>query len=76
MTTKKKLLLAGAGISVLAAGYCFLWIVSSSHLAADTCGNYSLFHDVARCRQPHLAMVLTLVFTIVGGAFGIKALRS
>ena len=76
MNTKKMLMLVVSGISILAAGYCFLWIISSSHLAAETCSDYSLFHEVERCRQPHFAMVLTLVFAVVGGTIGIKALRS
>ena len=75
MNKRKTLMFAALGVSILAACYCLLWIISSSRLAADACSGYSLFHEVSRCRQPHLAMVLTLLFVPIGVVFGFKAFR-
>ena len=45
---------------LLLAVWSFLWIFSSSHLAHDFCnGQFSLFHEQFRCKQPFVAMLLS-----------------
>ena len=73
MSRKRWPWFAGAALSLLAAGYNFLWIISSASLASGYCGGkFSLFAEEFRCRQPHLAMLLTAVFA---GAFVHLVLR-
>ena len=44
------------------AAWSALWMLSSYDMAFTQCaGNYALFAEVARCRQPALALVLCLV---------------
>jgi hypothetical protein len=47
--------------ALLMAGalYSALWVVSSSSLAFAACnGEYSLFAESVRCRQPYIAAIL------------------
>jgi hypothetical protein len=47
----------------LAAVYCILWIFSSASLASGFCENhFSIFHKEFRCRQPYIALFLSLIF--------------
>ena len=49
-------------VLALVSSYGFLWIWSSSHLAHDFCqGEFDLFHELPRCRQPYLALILAVV---------------
>jgi hypothetical protein len=63
-----------AVLFLLAGIYCALWIVSSASLACTACNcSYSLFASSLRCRQPYIAMLLTLLFfvlTIAATLFG------
>ena len=57
---------AGGLAFLLLAGLSLLWSFSSMSLAFTTCsGEYSLFADLARCRQPHIAL-LVVVFAATG----------
>jgi enoyl-CoA hydratase/carnithine racemase len=50
--------------AVLMAGalYSALWVVSSSSLAFTACdGEYSLFAESPRCRQPYVAAIFAAV---------------
>lgn len=50
------------GVLLIVAGYGLLWIVSSSHLAHEFCeGDFSLFHEQVRCRQPYFGLILFAV---------------
>lgn len=62
-----KLLLAVLSALLMAGALCSaLLILSSSSLAFAECGGqYSLFAESARCRQPHVAAVLTAVLFAV-----------
>jgi hypothetical protein len=61
-----RLVLAILSALLLAAAiYAAPWVVSSSSLAFAECnGTYSLFADSARCRQPHVAALFTVVFFV------------
>jgi len=49
-------------ILFLASWWCLLWMFASADLAFLACdGNYSLFHEQFRCRQPNIAMILWFV---------------
>ncbi len=38
-----------------------MWFFSSSSLASSFCENqFSLFHELFRCRQPYLAIILSI----------------
>ena len=67
------------GIFMLVSLYGLMWVVSSSHLAHDYCkGNFALFHEEFRCRQPQLALILagsSGLFSLVFLFFGIKRIR-
>ena len=55
-----------AAACLLAAMYCFLWIFSSSDLAATYCNfKFSLFAPTFRCRQPQIAMLLCGLFLVI-----------
>ena len=42
--------------------YSALWVVSSTSLAFTACnGEYSLFAEAFRCRQPYIASILAAV---------------
>jgi hypothetical protein len=58
-------------IALLVSMWGFLWMISSASLASGYCkGDFSLFHEAFRCRQPYLAMILFGVFLIVSaGSF-------
>ena len=57
--TKGLIQLCCAVLSLLAAVYCFLWILSAASLAPAQCyGDFALFHTELRCRQPYIAMIL------------------
>jgi hypothetical protein len=59
------------------SGYAFLWILSSSHLAAHYCnGEFALFHPAFRCRQPQIAMILWIVSGIGAVVMLVMALKS
>jgi hypothetical protein len=65
--------LVGGGCLMLVACWALLWIFSSYSLAFVACdGQFSMFAENARCRQPQLAMLL-LCFS-VGGAIGLAIL--
>jgi hypothetical protein len=57
--------------------WCLLWVASSSSMAFTDCaGNYDLFAENPRCRQPHIAGLLafasllaTIVFAFLGRRF-------
>ena len=70
MTTRgmNLVLIAVAGILFAAAIYCGLWVWSSSDMAFSACGKFSLFAESFRCRQPYVAMILTVVFFISAAA--------
>jgi hypothetical protein len=64
---------------VLVAGYCALWVVSSSSLACVECNcSYGLLASNPRCRQPPLAAMLalgSLVLAIVAVVVGVRVRR-
>jgi len=50
-----------AVIFMLVAGWSFLWVFSSASLACTECNcSYSLFHPVPRCREPYIAILLSV----------------
>lgn len=50
-----------AVVLLLCAGWCLLWVVSSSSMAFTECnGAYELLSSNARCRQPSIAGLLAL----------------
>ncbi len=72
-------ILIGVGLVGLALSSA-LWVLSSSHLAHDFCnGNFSLFHEYFRCRQPYIAMILafgSIVGAIAALVYGVIHVRS
>lgn len=59
-----------------AVAYGVLWMVASSHLAHEFCnGEFSLFHEQFRCRQPYLAIIMALVFGILSLLLLFKGLK-
>ena len=58
-----RLVLAILSVLLLAAAlYCGLWVFSSASLAFSACnGEYSLFAESFRCRQPYVAVLLAIV---------------
>ena len=77
MVSKSRVLFwLGAALSLLACLYCALWILSAASLASGYCGNrFSLFAEEFRCRQVHIAMLLTLGFGVISGYLGWRAVR-
>ena len=68
------LLLACGFIAVLSSLYCALWFLSSSSLACVECNcEYSLLAVNPRCRQPYIAMVLTVLAAVAAAAAFIAA---
>lgn len=64
--TKGLIQLFFAMLFFLAAGYCLLWIFSSASLAPAGCyGDFSFFHSEFRCRQPYVAVILSVATAIV-----------
>jgi hypothetical protein len=54
-----------AGVLVLFALWCLLWVMSSSSMAFTDCaGTYELFSPNPRCRQPAVAGLLGLASVI------------
>lgn len=54
--------IAAAVIFVFGGAYCVLWMFASADLAWSYCnGDYSLFANTFRCRQPYIAMILAVV---------------
>lgn len=50
-----------AVVLLIASAFCLLWVLSSSSMAFTECkGQYELFADNDRCRQPPLAALLAL----------------
>jgi len=69
--------IAGSVLAALASFYCFLWIFSAASLASGFCGNgFSLFAEHLRCRQVHFAMILTVLFALLCGYLGWRAMRA
>ena len=67
----------GAAMSFVACTYCALWILSAASLASGYCGNeFSLFADEFRCRQVHVAILLTLGFGVLFSYFIWRAVRT
>lgn len=55
-----------AAAALAVSGYCLLWVWSSLDLAYIPCnGTFSLFAESFRCRQPHVAAILCLAFTVI-----------
>ena len=68
---------AGAALSFAACIYCALWILSAASLASGHCGDgFSLFAVDFRCRQAHIAMLLTLGFGVLFSYFVWRAIRA
>ncbi len=63
-------------VLLLAAGWFFLWILSSASLAGEYCkSNFSLFHEQFRCRQPNIAFIFCVCSSVASVVFlclGIK----
>ena len=58
----KKIEIVAAVVLLLVALYGYLWVISSSQLAHHFCqGEFSLFHEHFRCRQPYLGLILCVV---------------
>ena len=74
MRFRAKIEIVAAVVLLLVALYGFLWVNSSSHLARHFCqGEFSLFHEHFRCRQPYLGLILcvaaglpSLVLFVIG----------
>jgi hypothetical protein len=59
----RPLLAVLSALLLASALYSALWVVSSSSLAFAACnGEYSLFAESFRCRQPHIAAILAVLF--------------
>lgn len=57
-----------AGVLLLFACWCLLWVLSSSSMAFTECnGAYELLSSKARCRQPAIAGLLALA-SLLGAA--------
>jgi len=66
-----------AAISFVACIYCALWILSAASLASGYCGDgFSLFAETFRCRQVHIALLLTLGFGVLFSYFIWRAVRA
>lgn len=73
----RRWLMAGSIFSALAALYCFMWIFSAASLASGFCQDgFSLVAEFPRCRQVHLAMILTGLFGALCVYLGWQAARS
>ena len=68
-----------SAILLLVSLWCLLWVFSSGSLASDFCNSaFSLFHENFRCRQPYIAFISWLAFSILGLLsliFGVKNVR-
>jgi hypothetical protein len=65
-----------ATLSLLAAGWSLLWVISSASLACQACDcTYSLFADNPRCRQPVIAEILFAAFFLVAIVAAIVGIR-
>ena len=68
---------AGSVICALASVYCFLWIFSAASLASQFCRyEFSLFAEHMRCRQVHIAMILSGLFAALCAYLFWRAVRS
>ena len=69
--------LLGALLSFLACLYRALWILAAASLVSGYCGErFSLFAEEFRCRQAHIAMLLTLGFGVISGYLGWRVVRT
>jgi len=69
--------MVGSILSALGSFYCFLWIFSAASLASGYCkGEFSLFAEALRCKQVHIAMILTVLFAALCVYFSWKAVRA
>jgi hypothetical protein len=60
-TFSRVLLAIASAVLMAGALYSALWIFSSTDLAFVPCdGHFSLFAQSSRCRQPYIAMLLTV----------------
>ena len=51
-----------ATLLFLGSMYCALWVASSFSMAFAYCeAGFSLFSEIPRCRQPHIAAILFVV---------------
>lgn len=49
-----------------AALWGLAWYFSAAHVANEFCqGNFSLFHEYARCQKPHLALLISIVSAFI-----------
>ena len=59
--------------------WSLIWVFSSASLASAYCGaDFSLSHSEFRCQQPFVAMILCVVFGLLGvllALLGVKNLR-
>lgn len=61
----RPLLAVLSAVSMAGAFYSALWVVSSSSLALTACGGeYSLFAESPRCRQPYVAAIFAAVLFV------------
>jgi hypothetical protein len=68
---------AGAVFFALAGIYCLLWALSSSSLACTACNcSYSLWAENARCRQPPVALLLSLFTFSVAAVMAVFGRKS
>lgn len=68
---------AGSVLCALASLFCVLWIFSAASLASGSCGNgFSLFAEHMRCRQVHIAMILSGLFAVLCAYLFWRAVRS
>jgi hypothetical protein len=64
-------------ICLLAVIYGLMWLLSSSHLAHDYCkGQFDLFHEQFRCRQPQLAIILLGASSLIGSILLFLGIRN
>ena len=63
--------LAVAIVGLVVAAWSTLWVMSSAGVACTACNcEYSLFHEIPRCRQPVYA-VIAVVVGLALTAFGL-----
>ncbi len=57
--------------------WSFMWVFSSASLASTYCGGeFSLFHSEFRCQQPYVAMILCVVFGLLGVFLALLGLKN
>lgn len=54
-----------SAVALCVALWSLMWMFSSASLASGHCGEFSLFHEAFRCRQPYIAVIILSLSSFV-----------